>query len=266
MVAIDRHCRQIFAGLGLTSFDSIVRFFMGDRLPRKTTVIVFPQTMKDQDGRCLQVYYKQYEYRPASWRFVGRRSKAGCEFQNYEVFGQLGIRCAQCLAWGQQRDAIGRLRRAFILTRAIPEALTLGDFIACHCPNRASSAHRRMRLALGRQLAEMTRKIHGAGFFHNDLAWRNVLVAPQPSAEPAIWWIDCPRGFFDRWSPWRRERRLKDLALLDKSAATLCSRGERLAFMKQYLGRTRLDSESRLLARDTLAYRKSRWPEDWDEG
>jgi hypothetical protein len=58
---------------------------------------------------------------------------------------------------------------------------------------------------------------------------------------------------------------LKDLASLDKSAAKYCSRSERAAFIKEYLGKQRLDIEAKQLSRTALAYRKQRWPEDWNE-
>jgi hypothetical protein len=226
-------------------------------------VILEPRTLALPGAAPLAVFCKHYVYRRPAWKFVARRSKARCEYDNYAVFARLGIACAQRIACGESRDGLGRLRRAFILTRAIPDALTLPEFLARHCPTRHTAAAREIRQALRRQLADMTRRAHRAGFFHHDLVWRNVLVTWQPPAPPRLWWIDCPRGRFDRWSPWRRRRQWKDLASLDKSAARLCSRGERLAFVQEYLGKKRLDPASRRLVRRTLAYRKVRWPEDW---
>ncbi len=265
MLAINTDYRRAFADLELNAFDSIVDFFGGDQLPRQTAVLVKRETFPLPDGKTLSVFYKQYEHRPPSWRFFGRLSKARCEFANYAVFNRLGIRCAEPLACGERRDGLGRLRRAFIITRAVPEALNLADFLKKHCPNRASASGRKLRDALRRQLAAMTQQIHRAGFFHHDLVWRNVLVSWPPGAEPQICWIDCPRGRFDRWSPWRDRRRLKDLASLDKSAATHCTRGERVAFVKEYLGASRLEPGVKQLIRDALAYRQRRWPEDWHE-
>lgn len=100
-------------------------------------------------------------------------------------------------------------------------------------------------------------------FFHHDLVWRNILATEVADASPRLWWIDCPRGQFDRWSPWRRGRRLKDLASLDKVASKLCTRRERLEWLLRYLSKTEMDAEARQLARATLNYRRTRWPEDW---
>jgi len=262
MLRVRNEFQQVFQRLGLTSCESVVRHFAGMDPPSAEVVVHLAELIRS-DGVSLVVFYKQYNYAPPAWRFVGRPSKAWYEFRNYEVFARLGIPSAGSIACGEQRDGLGRLRRAFILTRAIPDALPLPEFFARHCVNRAEGDSRRRRESLLRQLAGLTRRIHDASFFHHDLVWRNILVTCSPPAEPSLWWIDCPRGGFDRWSPLRRRRRLKDLASLDKMASEHCTPGERLRFTKLYLGKTRLDAEAKKLVRDTLDYRRTRWPDDW---
>ena len=227
--------------------------------------MVKPDRLEVHGHSHVEVFYKQYEHRSPSLKFIGRPSKARCEFRNYDAFAALGLACAEKIACGEQRDWMGRLRRAFIITRTVADALCFGDFLTQRCQNRSARHARNTRARLFRLLAGMTRKIHDASFFHNDLYWRNILVTWDQAGDPKIWWIDCPRGHFDRWSPWRRRRQLKDLASLDKSAAKFCTRGERVTFIKEYLGKNRLDAEARKLIRDTLAYRQQKWPEDWNE-
>ncbi|MCX8090704.1 MAG: hypothetical protein N3I86_07185, partial [Verrucomicrobiae bacterium] len=118
-----------------------------------------------------------------------------------------------------------------------------------------------LREALLQQLARATRCIHQAGFFHHDLFWRNILVTRASDGAPLVWWIDCPRGGFDRWSPRRWRRRLRDLAALDKVAVAVCTRAERMRFMRLYLGRARLDAPAKRLIRAVLRYRRRHWPE-----
>ena len=142
---------------------------------------------------------------------------------------------------------MGRLRSAFIITRAIPDATGLIEFMSQRCPAASGAANAQSRRAVLRQLAEMTRAIHQAGFFHNDLYWRNILVSLEKNRPPLVWWIDCPRGQFDRWSPWRRRRLLKDLAGLDKCGSRYCTRSERLDFAKTYLDKKSLDADIRFL-------------------
>jgi len=262
MLWVDDSYRSLFARLGLTSLAALrARFAVGQVGPT-ATVEVHPHEITLPDDSRLSAFAKHYTYTSPSWRFVGRPSKALCEYRNYAIFKSLGVPCADRIACGEWRDRLGRLRGALIVTRAIPEARTLVDFWKTRCPSRASTSARHLRGSLRRQLAVMTRRIHDAGFFHHDLVWRNVLVTWQPPAEPQLWWIDCPRGYFRRWPLGRRRAQLKDLASLDKHAVRHASRGERLVFVREYLGRSRLEPEAKRLIRDTLAYRRSRWPDD----
>ncbi len=259
-VTLDARYQAAFARLGLTSFGAIVRRFHPVEPSGKTTVLVTPSQLGIGSGESLGVFCKLYHYQSPSWRFVGRASKARCEFRNYAVFEGLSVACAERIACGEERDWLGRLRRAFILTKAIANAGTLVEFVQAFCPDRAAPESRALRATLFSQLAAMTRRIHDAQFFHHDLVWRNVLVEHAPPVGPKLWWIDCPRGQFDRWSPLRHRRRLKDLASLDKTAMKLCTRGERLQFLKHYLCKSTLDDAVKRLARETVAYGSRRWP------
>lgn len=257
MVETAATYESAWKALGVDSVPAAASRFLESPPPAKTTVIVRLTQMPLPGGGTLEVFYKQYEYRRPAWKFLGRPSKARGEFQNYATFARLGIACAEPVACGEERDALGRLRRAFIVTRAIAGAKTLVEFWS----ERRATRHERATLI--EQLARWTRRIHGENFFHHDLVWRNILVSRSKNGAAQLWWIDCPRGAFDRWSPWRARKRLKDLASLDKSAAHLCTRTERLRFVKTYLGIARLDAAAKQLIRDALAYRKNRWPEDW---
>lgn len=264
MLTIEPGFQDAFAAAGLSSFDDVCRRFPGDEQPVKPGVMVKPVELEVPGRGLVRLFFKLYAYRRPAGNFIGRASKARCEFRNYEVFERLGIRAARRVACGEERDWLGRLRGAFILTEAIPNAMTLAEFFQAGAV-RGSPGDKPLRQTLRRQLADMTRRAHAAGFFHHDLVWRNLLVTHTPPREPQLWWIDCPRGQFDRWSPWRARRRIKDLASLDKVASQLCSRSERAAFVREYLSRDHLDSEARRLIRATLHYRRTRWPEDWNE-
>jgi len=262
MLWVDDTYQPLLAQLGLASLAALRARFASGEVGTGRTVEVRSHELASPDGSRVAVFAKHYAYPSPSWAFLGRPSKARREYENYAIFKSLGIPCADRIACGEWRDGLGRLQGALILTRAIPQALTLIDFWQTHCPTRVTASARQLRVSLRRQLAAMTRRIHRAAFFHNDLVWRNVLVTWQPPAEPQLWWIDCPRGRFVRWLLGRRRRQLKDLASLDKRAARHASRGERLAFVLEYLGLSRLNREAKHLIRDTLAYRKSRWPDD----
>lgn len=252
LLQTDPRARDWLTALKLDSCAAIVKFFAPPEPLLTTTVIVIPRTVQLPDHSTRSVFYKLYEYASPSWRFCGRRSKARCEFENNAAFEKLGIPTARRVACGEVRDAIGRLCRAFIVTEEIPRAWTLPQFVEEFCPNRATAESRQLRDGLCRQMALLARRMHDGGFFHHDLVWRNILVTWTPPETPKVWWIDCPRGGFSR----QHRRQIKDLASLDKVASKHCTRAERLTFLKAYGG------DLKPLAREVLAYRRKRWPDE----
>lgn len=204
----------------------------------------------------VDAFIKLYQHRSNPWRFWFRRSKARCEFENYLTFERLEISAAEVIACGEERDGLGRLRRDFIVTRAVPKCSGLADIFR----GRPSWEQRGNVIS---DLADIVRRLHAADFFYYDLVWRNLLVSEE-NGNPKVVLIDCPRGGVARFG--RHHRMLRDLASLDKVASQLCSRTERLRFLMLYLGKKKPDDETRALARATLSYRRKRWPEDWREG
>jgi hypothetical protein len=236
---------------GWRSVYSAIAHFLPDYRYRKVTVrpVHLAAAGGDIDG-----FFKLYDHHSDVWRFWMRASKARREFENYATFARLAVPAAEAIACGEERDAVGRLRRAFILTRAVAGACSLNEFFKARPPWQ----ERREVLA---ELASGLRDLHAASFFYYDLVWRNILVSRGRAAKPHVFLIDCPRG--GRAVFGVRRRQLRDLASLDKSGAQSCSRAERLRFLLQYTGKKRIDGEIRALARACLTYRRERWPEDW---
>lgn len=206
----------------------------------------------------VEAHYKQYTFLRPSWRFWLRPSKALREYRNYGVFVRLGIACADRIACGEERDGLGRLRHAFLLTRTLSGVRPLSDYLLEARPGRDTSGSRALRKRVFRQVAEMLRRLHRAGFYHGDIHWRNILVEGAGEAPPKVWWIDCPRGGFD-WTPLASRRRVKDLAQLLAGSARLCSNTERLRFFKQYLDVSELQPRDRRLARSVLRFYRAHW-------
>lgn len=233
--------------------EALLERFAGGIRPSGRSPTVRPDRMELPDGEVLSVYYKHYEYARPTWRFVGRPSKARREFLNYQVFRRLGLRVPETVACGEQREWGGRLRLAFIITRTIPDAWMLPDFWEHLARDADPAVASAQRWVLLRQLAEGTRQLHEASFFHNDLVWRNLLVTWAPPADAVLWWIDCPSGAFSRFGPIQRRRRIKDLAMIDKLAQRLCSPRERVAALRHYLRSSGPDPRVATLARSIRA-------------
>ncbi|HMJ91343.1 MAG TPA: lipopolysaccharide kinase InaA family protein [Candidatus Acidoferrum sp.] len=245
---IESQFEPMLRALGLSSFETITKHFTHGSMTRGE-VFVTPARL-NANATSMDVFFKLYRHERPSWRFWKRDSKARREFQNYRQLETLGVPVAQRVAVGEQRDVIGRLKSAFIITVAVPGARTLIEF-AQDQPMRAG------RLRIYAELSRAVRVMHEANFFHHDLVWRNVLVNERGE----IVLIDCPRGGVSHFG--KERRRLRDLASLDKSAWKFCRRTERLRFLLAYLGKTRVDDEARTLIHTCLSYRRTRWPEDW---
>jgi len=257
---------SLFRALGLSSCSQISAHFApliaaAPKRPPRGQASVVATTLAD-----TPVYYKQYDFRPASWRYFIRGSKARIEFRNNIAFEQMEIPSPSPMAYAEIRNPIGCLRRAFIITRSIPDAVPLPEYIKNFAPSPTTAEHRRRRNAIIAQLARALRTAHGHNFYHNDLHWRNILIThaeDAPEDAPKVWWIDCPRGRHDRSLFLRTHRMVKDLATLDRTASARCTRTERLRFLLIYLGtRPRSAAERnalRTLARRIVRYRHRRW-------
>lgn len=251
---------RVFADQGWNAFSGVFEHFFPNyaRLKKMTVQRV---TIPSRDGG-IDAFFKLYHHRESGWSFWMRASKARREFDNYAAFERLGLPAADRMACGEERNVLGVLQRAFIITRAVPDAVELDEFFQ----HKPPSAERRGVL---HELAGIVRGLHNAHFYYYDLVWRNILVSKPPpgmpakegDAGPCLFLIDCPRGGFAQFG--RARKQLRDLASLDKTAAQLCSRTERLRFFLAYLGQRRLDDEARALIRACLEYRRTRWPEDW---
>lgn len=245
MLHVAEQWRPVFDSLGLTSCEAAARYFLGEQAGGDGARVAHREVPCGDGAR--DVFFKQYSYSPASWKFIGRASKALREARNYRELGRLGMAVPEVVCHGESRDALGRLRRAVIATVAVPGAITLPEYLA-----RGAESRTRRHLLLG--LAESVRRLHAAAFHHHDLVGRNLLVNFE-AGEPCLWWIDCPRGAYDRWSPARHRKRLRDLAGLDKTGAQFCSRSERMRWLLAYLGCERAGADAKRLAREVTRYR-----------
>lgn len=250
--------------LGLSTFGEVIRFFEAP-MGSDQSVMVTRREILVPDSTSWPVFYKTYNHSSPSWKFVGRRSKAECEYQNYFQFGNFGLPTATPVAWGERRTALGRLKKAFIITEEIPDTVTLFEFFKEKIRTLPLVSRPGIRKSLLKQIASGVSKLHSENFFHHDLVGRNLLISLNPTSGPRVWWIDCPRGNFVSWGLAAKSRRLKDLASLDKTGWKLCSQKERVRFVKDYLGIRKLDVTAKTLIHQVTQYRKNRWPEDWNE-
>lgn len=170
-------------------------------------------------------------------RYLGQ-SRIRSEWENLFFFKSHGVPTAEVVAFGEERD-FGFFKRGALITEEIKESADLDHFVRA---NPEIAQQREWIKSVIEQVAGSALRLHRAGFAHNDLNWRNILVTTQ--GEPKIFFIDCPSG--KRWiKPILRYRVLKDLAHLDKVGRQLLSRTQRLRFYKAYSGHKKLTPRDR---------------------
>jgi exopolyphosphatase/pppGpp-phosphohydrolase len=135
--------------------------------------------------------------------------------------------------------AVGMRRRfflfheSFLLTQGITHAKTLEQTLAdFFCPplDRPRVQQKRNLIA---QLANLTQRMHGEGFQHQDFYLCHILANPGFSDNPVLYIVDLHR--VRRRQKNKQRWRIKDLAELNYSASQkFISRTDRLRFMKHY--------------------------------
>ena len=190
-------------------------------------------------------YVKRYSGngKNPSRRWFGLRRWLGqprvrSEWRNLLAFRAWGIPTATLVAYGLERRFGGFMRGA-LATEEIPDTEDLAQ-LARTDDRRLHD--RRWVAQVTQQVADIARKLHEAGFAHNDLKWRNLLVDGGDS--PTVYLIDCPSGTFYRGAV-LDYRIVKDLACLDKTAKHLFSRSQRLRFYLAYARHQRVSREDR---------------------
>lgn len=255
MIRVAAPYRAAFARLGLNTAPAVLQHFAAAAAEDGQSVQVRPVSLELAEHHRIPAFLKIYRHVRPGWRYWGRRSKAAGEFANLHSFAQLGIRCAEPIACGEQRDRFGRLVLALIITAAIPSAWPCSDWLLRQTPLHGS---RRRRLVL-QELAEQLRRLHDAGRVHRDCFLRNILITDSSESGLQAWWIDCPHGSPVPWARWRWDYRCKDLASLDRLGRERASTTERLRFLRHYLGPSTFRRDGKRLARRVLSYGLRRW-------
>ena len=181
-------------------------------------------------------YVKCYTGAGKGFRRYFGKSRIRSEWENLFFFKSHDVPTAEVVGYGEERT-FGLFKRGALITEEIAGSADLDFFVR---KNPAVTQEYRWIGPVIEQVAQATASLHQAGFAHNDLNWRNILVTTKGA--PKIFFIDCPSG--KRWiNPILKYRILKDLAHLDKVGRQLLSRSQRLRFYKQYTGRSKLTQQ-----------------------
>jgi hypothetical protein len=247
--------REAHDGVARRAFATLEQVFAlnGERI---TSAPLSEVLRVECEGR--RYYVKRYagNGKNALRRWFGLRQwfsppRVKAEWRNLLAFREWGIPTARLMAYGIERR-FGGFRRGALITEEIAGASDLASLAE---QKDARLLDKRWVSEVSRQVARIARRMHGVGFVHNDLKWRNLLVSDGDA--PVVHLIDCPFGGFWR-GPFLNYRIVKDLACLDKIAKYHLTRARRLRFYLDYAGRARLNADDKRRVRHVARFFEGR--------
>ncbi len=255
MAALDQdvlHIDPAFAGtLGRAGLDDVqaVLDCVGDRLAAwsRTT-----DTIEVLTGGGRSVFVKRYHYPRWKNRIKGTFrgtffgiSRARAEFRALQTMRSLGIQAVRPVAYGERRR-LHFVRSCFLITEAVPGAVSLATFAQKHAHDNHTTDSYRLRQEALTVLARQVRHMHQKKFVHGDLFWRNILIRVLGKEHFEYYFIDAGLGHRILRKGRQRREVMNDLAELMAIAPVFCSRSDMTRFVKVYLDQKALSSGDRV--------------------
>lgn len=261
---VDQEYLPHLRSAGLANFESVMKSRSG-RLLRTLSDRENWRLELDRGGSGRQgMYLKKHRIR--SWGHW-LRAKLGAgpgatpgrvEALNVERLERLGIAAMRLVAYGEwlRHDGVAE---SFVMTEELAGYVQLDHFLR----QRFEPVEGQTTLARNPRLdrliaavAAVAGRFHREGFNHRDLYCCHFFIREASRGRFLVNLIDLQRVERRRWL--RRRWVVKDLAQLAYSAPReRITRTHRLAFVKQYLGVSKLRPEDKRLVRQVLAKQQS---------
>jgi tRNA A-37 threonylcarbamoyl transferase component Bud32 len=162
--------------------------------------------------------------RRAWLRGLVRPSKARAEYDRTVAVAGRGVPTFEPLAVGEGDNP----RASFLLTRTLPGAVPLNDFLDDPPPDWGAG----LRQELARALADLLARMHDAGVRHDDLHPGNLLVRRGPGGEIWLYLIDLHAVRLGPPLDWPAAR--DNLVILNRYFVLRAGRSDRLRFWQAY--------------------------------
>jgi heptose I phosphotransferase len=248
---------------------------------RQAGLLDFEQIMARADGRCEKIledrevwqlrvhvpdekprglYLKKHHVR--SWgsrlrALLGIQAAptpARIEAANVAALSTEGIAVMRLIAYGERLRGDG-LQESFVITEELENYSEMHHYVRRRfalSPLRRRNARDRDLIQLISDVARMVRRFHAAGYNHRDLYCCHFFVKDMTPLPREIRLIDLQRVQRRRW--FRRRWMVKDLAQLAWSAPSCCIKiTHKMAFIREYLGVSKLRPADKCLIRSVLA-------------
>jgi len=239
---------------GLASFSRLYGYAGGKLFKKNRFRSVVRMTLQDASGKEHVLHLKRH-HPPVATRLksilTGFNIPDGAE-NEWEMIRRLeavGIRTMTPVAFGSVRR-MGLPFRALTLTEDLAGAEKLEDFLPRvfgDQPLNNQEVERKRRII--RETARWAARFHNAGFSHQDFYLGHVFIRTGKGDDFTLHLIDLQRVRESRRP--RPSRILKDLAQINFSALQLpcLTRTDRMRFIHDYLGRSRLMEKDKRLIR-----------------
>ena len=161
-----------------------------------------------------------------------RRGKGRNEGRRTRSLAAIGVPTITPVALGEQRKKTFLLEN-YLITHAIPEAIPLDEFVERRLPEWPGRRRARARRSLAAALAEMTARLHDAGYVHQDFHPGNILVRMDEHDQPRLSIIDLDALRVSFPLGWPESQH--NLALLNHYFWLRSGRSDRARFLRAYL-------------------------------
>ena len=223
-----------------------------ERIKRTTTRSVYRLEL---DGRAVFIKRHRAGSLGNRFKYLLLPSRASAEWRASRALAERGIPAARAVAFGERRVA-GVLTDAVLISAEVENAHPLGQVIADELGAVATGEAFRGKRALLRRVAHLVRATHDRGALHRDLHGGNILVSGDE-----LLLIDLHRVSVGVTVS--RRRRAANVAQLLAYLGNRVTAGDRLAFIREYLGAgadsAEVDAFARAAGRGVVALRERRY-------
>lgn len=251
---IDENWKEILQANGLLDFDTLwqldVGWFEPPNKRRGGWSGVSQTSLKQSQGEPVGIFIKRQEnhiFRSIRYPIRGELTFTR-EFHNLLRYNKYKIP-APYLVYHAERY-YGADRRAILITAELSDFISLQDLLVSWLIN---SPARRQKLAVIYAIARAVHKLHKHRLQHNCLYPKHIFVKQQDS-NVEVRLIDLEKTK-QRW--YRKSACLRDLDTLNRRSPEW-SRTDRLRFLLQYKGRSRMDPGVKTLWRQLDNIRRAR--------